>query len=60
MTALPDFLEMRKNTQEECGVLVWITQKARPDIASAVSMIASIAASNPKEAFDMIGCAGNI
>ena len=29
-------------------------RKTRPDLAAAVSMIASTAAFNPKEAFDMI------
>ena len=49
-----DFLEYRKLCQEECGVLLWIAGKTRPDLAAAVSMIASAAAFNPKEAFDMI------
>ena len=34
--------------------MIWITGKTRPDLASALSMVASIVAFNPKEAFDMI------
>ena len=34
--------------------MIWITGKTRPDLASALSMVASTAAFNPKEAFDMI------
>ena len=50
----PEFLEYRKRCQEECGVLIWIIGNTRPDLASALSMVASTAAFNPKEAFDMI------
>ena len=49
-----EFLEYRKKCQEEGGVLIWITGRTRPDLASALSMVASTAAFNPKEAFDMI------
>ena len=43
-----------KKCQEETGVLIWIAQRTRPDIATAVSMVASLSAYNPKEAFLMI------
>ena len=50
----PDFRDDRKKCQEETGVLVWIAQRTRPDIAAATSMVASLSAYNPAEAFIMI------
>ena len=48
-----EFLEYRSRCQEECGVLLWLSGKARPALASAVSMATSAAAAKPIEAFGM-------
>ena len=50
----PDFLADRKKCQDETGVIIWIAQRTRPDIAAAISMVASLSAYNPAEAFLMI------
>ena len=50
----PEYLEMKKKCQEEVGALLWITTRTRPDIACAISLIATMIVFHPKEAFNLV------